>query len=83
MKYELFALSERLLSGALTGLYQGLALALLVGLTLRLLRHLEPLLCRQEPIPRRQPPESWHQPRRSEPEDSGARRAWYPRPTNR
>lgn len=38
MKYELFALSERLLSGALTGLYQGLALALLVGLILRLLR---------------------------------------------
>jgi beta-lactamase regulating signal transducer with metallopeptidase domain len=38
MKYELFALSERLLSGALTGLYQGLVLALIVGLTLRLLR---------------------------------------------
>src|SRR5215469_12026494 len=38
MNYELFALSERLLSGALTGLYQGLVLALIVGSTLRLLR---------------------------------------------
>lgn len=37
MKYELFALSDRLLSGALTGLYQGIALALVVGLALRLL----------------------------------------------
>ena len=38
MKYELFALSERLLSGALTGWYQGLVLALIIGAALRLLR---------------------------------------------
>jgi len=38
MKSELFALSDRLLSGALTGFYQGIAIALLVALGLRLLR---------------------------------------------
>jgi beta-lactamase regulating signal transducer with metallopeptidase domain len=38
MKSELVALSDRLLSGALTGFYQGIAVALLVALGLRLLR---------------------------------------------